>query len=307
MSISVVVISKNSKKTIVRILESVQFAKEIILVDIKSTDETVKLAKKYCSKIYEYPQDSRFVEPVRNFALEKATQDWTLVLDGDEEIPPTLATKLKDLTKLDGSQAFYLPRKNIVSGYWMQHTGWWPDYQLRFFKRGLVSWSEAIHSRPIIAAKKEAEILPAEEELAILHHNYDDTKDYLARFDRYTDIEAEQKSQILAKDFIISNSTLLQAFSDDFLRRFFQKQGYLDGARGFYMSAMQAAYQMTVQMKIFDLLGNDAALETSHPEKVLADLRRFQKDLNYWVRDLEARESKGWRKLLATFRRKFRL
>lgn len=307
MSISVVVIAKNAEKTIELVLKSVKFAEEVILVDIKSTDDTLKLAKKYTNKIYHYPEETRFVEPVRNFALEKTTKDWVLVLDADEEIPVTLAQKLQELSQNKEQQAFYLPRKNIVSGFWMQHTGWWPDYQLRFFRRGLVTWSDKIHARPIIADKKEAQILEAKEEWAILHHNYSDTKDYLARFARYTDIEAEQKYQLIGADFIISNSTLLQSFSDDFLRRFFQKQGYLDGARGFYMSIMQAAYQMTVQMKIFDKLGNAASFDKNHQDRLHADLRRFQKDLNYWINDFAVKESKGLKKMYWVLRRKLGL
>lgn len=306
MSISVVVIAKNAKNTIASVLKSVQFAEEVILVDIKSGDETTELAKKYTSRIYHYHEDTRFVEPVRNFAISKATKDWVLVLDADEEIPSTLAIKLQELSRSEDNHAFYLPRKNLVSGFWMQHTGWWPDYQLRFFRKGLVTWSDTIHGRPIIADKKEARILEAKEEWAILHHNYADTKDYLARFDRYTDIEAMQKSQLIGSDFIISSSTLLQTFSDDFLRRFFQKEGYLDGARGFYMSIMQAAYQMTVQMKIFDLLGNQANLEKDPQQLILSDLRHFQKDLNYWIDDLAVKKSKGIQKLFALLRRKLR-
>jgi hypothetical protein len=66
----------------------------------------------------------------------------------------------------------------MVSGFWMQHTGWWPDYQLRFFKKSYVSWPKKIHSQPIIKAGFVPNYLEAQEELAILHHNYKDTKDF---------------------------------------------------------------------------------------------------------------------------------
>lgn len=308
MSISVVVIAKDAEKTIVKVLKSVQFADEIILVDINSTDKTIKLADELCSKVFPYGKDSLFVEPVRNFALEKASKEWILILDADEEIPESLAKELVRISEdSNSSQIYHLSRKNIVSGYWMQHTGWWPDYQLRFFKKGLVTWSDTIHSRPLINGKNQTEFLEARGDLAILHHNYQDTRDYLARFDRYTDIEAIQKSEVVGNDFIISNSTLLQSFSDDFLRRFFQKEGYLDGARGFYLSIMQAAYQMTVQMKIFDLLGNKADLEKNHQDRLANDLHRFKKDLNYWIGDFEINQKNGIAKLFAIIRRKLSL
>lgn len=305
MSISAVVIAKNSASTIVKTLASVQFADEVILVDIKSTDQTKEKALKYCSKILDYKEDSLFVEPVRKFALAQATKDWILVLDADEEVVPSLAKELQRIDQKDLGDVYYLPRKNIFSGHWMQHTGWWPDHQLRFFKNGLVSWGEQIHAQPVIENGYKAQILPAKENLALLHHNYVDTKDYLARFDRYTDVEALQKAK--QQYFSISQSSLLQVFSDDFLRRFFAKEGYKDGVRGLYLSIMQAVYQMTVQMKIFDRLENQKNLEKNQPAQLLKDLRHFQKELNYWVRGLEVKEKRGLAKLIAIFKRKFNL
>lgn len=307
MSISVVVIAKNSADIILKTLKSVQFADEIILIDIKSTDKTKEIAKEYCTKIYDYGKDSRFVEPVRNFALEKATKDWVLVLDADEEIPQSLAKKLQEIDKENQGEVYHLPRKNMVSGAWMKYTGWWPDYQLRFFKKGLVSWGNKIHGKAQIVNGHKASILEAKEDLAILHHNYQDTKDYLLRFDRYTDIEAEQKALELADRFSISQNTLLKAFSDDWFRRYFAKEGYKDGVRGFYLSLMQAAYQMTVQMKIFDRLDQQRSLETDSQQNLVKDLRHFQKELNYWIGDLEIKQSKGLSRIWITLKRKLGL
>lgn len=307
MSISVVVIAKNAADVILKSLKSAQFADELILIDIKSSDQTKDLAKKYCSKVYDYDKDSRFVEPVRNFALKKAKKNWILVLDADEEIPPSLAEKLKEIDQKDLGDIYYLPRKNIVSGAWMKHTGWWPDYQLRFFKNGLVSWGNKIHSEAQITDGYKASVLEAKEELAILHHNYKDTKDYLLRFDRYTDIEAEQKVAEIAGQFSISQNTLLQVFSDDWLRRYFAKEGYKDGVRGFYLSLMQAVYQMTVQMKIFDHFDNQKSLEKDNQRNLIKGLRCFQKELNYWIRDVEIKQSKGFARIWMILKRKLGL
>jgi glycosyltransferase involved in cell wall biosynthesis len=307
MSISAVIIAKNAEKILPKSLSSVQFADEIILVDIQSTDSTKAIAKKYASKVYDFAKDSKFVEPVRNFALSKTSKDWILVLDADEEIPPSLAKKLQEIDQKNLGDIFYLARKNMVSKYWMQHTGWWPDYQLRFFKKGLVSWSDKIHGQAQCLDGYKANILEAKEDLAILHHNYQDTKDYLSRFDRYTDIEASQKQKALEKQFTISQNQLLQVFSDDWLRRFFAKEGYKDGVRGFYLSLMQAAYQMTVQMKIFDLLGSKQELEINNPNELKHGLRRFQKELNYWISDFEIKQAKGLSRWWMILKRKLTL
>ncbi len=307
MSISAVIIAKNAEKIIKQSLQSVQFADEIILVDINSTDQTKFIAQKYCTAIYDYGRDSKFVEPVRNFALAQAKKDWILVLDADEEIPASLATKLVEIDKNKLGEIYYLPRKNMVSKFWMKHTGWWPDYQLRFFKKGLVSWGSKIHAKPLIADGHQSNALEAKEDWAILHHNYQDTKDYLLRFDRYTDIEAEQKKAEIGDKFSISQTTLLKVFSDDWLRRYFAQEGYKDGVRGFYLSLMQAAYQMTVQMKIFDRLSNHEKLELDNQKNLIKDWRHFQKELNYWISDLELKEKKGLNRFWFSLKRKFDL
>ena len=228
-------------------------------------------------------------------------------MDADEEIPPSLAERLQEIAKNNLGDVYYLPRKNMVSGAWMRHTGWWPDYQLRFFKSGLVSWGNKIHGKAQIADGHKTSVLEAKENLAILHHNYQDTKDYLLRFDRYTDIEADQKALELKDKFFISQSALLKVFSDDWFRRYFAKEGHRDGARGFYLSLMQAVYQMTVQMKIFDRLDNQKSLEVDDQQNLIKDLRHFQKELNYWIGDLEIKQTKGLARIWMTLKRKLGL
>ena len=163
------------------------------MVDIKSKDDTIVNAKDLASKIYKFPRDSRFVEPVRNFALEKATKDWVLILDADEEISETLAKKLIELSQNTDKDAFYLARKNIVFNKWMAHTAWWPDYQLRFFRNGMITWGEKIHAQPLYKGelikkdkldifKNKIAILEKNENLAIIHHNYSDLNEYFDSF-----------------------------------------------------------------------------------------------------------------------------
>jgi (heptosyl)LPS beta-1,4-glucosyltransferase len=308
MSISAIVIAKDAEKIIEKTLKSVQFADEIILVDIKSKDDTVIKAKKLASRIYKFPKDSRFVEPVRNFALEKSNKDWILVLDADEEIPPTLAEELIKVSQNPEKEAYYLPRKNIVFKKWMQHTAWWPDYQLRFFKKGVITWSEEIHAQPLLNGKEvkreNVAILENKEDLAIIHHNYDSVKEYLERFNRYTDIEAEQKK---TENFSISATALFKTFKDDLFTRFFKREGYKDGAHGLYLSIAQGLYQMTTQMKIWGSFNNDSQLEKTSQEELINTFKEFQKELDFWIKDLEIKEKKGLAKIWAQLKRKIGL
>ena len=72
--ISVVINTLNEEKNLPRAIASVKgFADEIIVVDMKSEDNTVDIAKKVGATVYEYKRMG-YVEPARNFAINKATE-----------------------------------------------------------------------------------------------------------------------------------------------------------------------------------------------------------------------------------------
>lgn len=308
--ISAVIIAKDAFATIKAVIQSVDFADEILLIDIKSQDETPTIAKELGAKVIAYKKDSSFVEPVRNFALAQAKGEWILLLDADEEVPTSLAVKLREIAHNPPEKitAFFLPRYNIVFGEWMAHTGWWPDYQLRFFRNGAVSWQEQIHSQPLLhdkplhKQKQFLEFLPSVTALALIHHNYNGVSDYLSRLNRYTDIEATQQPK--PEGLEISSNSLLASFKDDWFRRFFAKQGYLDGPRGFYLSLMQAIYQMTTQMKLWGRLDYANQHQRQDPTSLVRDLRLFEKELHYWVSDIEIQQAKQPKKALLQLKRK---
>ena len=134
MSLSIALITLNEEANIERCLSSLKsFADEIILVDMGSTDQTLQKAKEFSAKIFTHPYTG-FVEPARNYALDKTQGDWVFLIDADEELPKTLKLLLKELIR-EKSKSFYrVPRKNIIFGRWIKHAYWWPDYQIRFFK-----------------------------------------------------------------------------------------------------------------------------------------------------------------------------
>ncbi|MCL4417363.1 MAG: glycosyltransferase family 2 protein, partial [Actinobacteria bacterium] len=136
--LSAVISAFNEEKKIEDCLKSVvHLAEEIIVVDNASTDNTSKIAKKYATKVYSQKNDPRLIDLQKNFGFEKATGDWILCLDADERITPELNEEIRGLLKNGESdtEGYYIPRKNIIFNKWIKHTGWYPDYQLRLFRR----------------------------------------------------------------------------------------------------------------------------------------------------------------------------
>lgn len=245
--ISVIVNTWNEQQNIKRCLESVKdLASEIIVVDMYSTDKTVKIAKKFGAKIF-FHKFTSYVEPARNFALRQAQGDWILILDADEEISSDLAKILQELMTHQEINFYRLPRKNIIFGKWIKHSRWWPDYVIRFFKKGSIRWSEKIHSVPL--TRGEGKDLEAKEINAIAHYNYNSINQYLERLNRYTEIQAKE---LIDNQYKFLWSDLLKKPFDEFLSRFFAGEGYKDGLHGLVLSLLQAFSELIKYLKVWE-------------------------------------------------------
>ncbi len=312
MSLSVVINTRNAATTLEGALKSVQgIADEIVVVDMLSTDETLDIARKYTTKVFSLDKDYSYVEPARNIALSKAQGSWILVLDADEELTPKLAQEIKNITHSDKvhpktSEAYRLPRCNIIFGQWLQHTGWWPDYQLRLFRSGTVTWLDEIHSTPEVQGTVAD--LPAKSDQAILHHNYQTVSQYVERLNRYTTIENQKKVGAGSSDNSLSDnpSQLLSEFFADFLRRFFAQKGYEEGMHGAGLSLLQSMYQAVSILKRWEKSGFSEERSESVSD-TMNTLHTFTKELNYWLADWHCQHTSGLTQIYWRVRRKLLL
>lgn len=277
MKISVVLGVFNEEKNIKRCLESVKWADEIVIVDDGSTDGTVEIAKKYTDKIYPHKSEG-YVEPTRNFGISKAKGDWILLVDADEEIPETLATKLQEITNTTDADFVWLPRKNIIFGKWIQNEGWWPDYNVRFFKKGAVTWSNKIHSKPEIEGQELH--LQEREEWAIIHHNYKTVSQFLEKLDRYTTIEAEEFMHSGKK---FAPSSLISSPMEEFLSRMFARKGYKDGYHGFLLSSLEAFSMQVVMAKVWEKQGFKEVENEQFLHDVQKEAKTYKGRIKYWI------------------------
>jgi glycosyltransferase involved in cell wall biosynthesis len=262
IKISAVIHTYNEEKNIERCLSSLAFVDEIVVIDMGSGDATCNIAKQFKARIYSQPYMG-FADPARNFGLQKATGEWIVVVDADEEIPATLSRYLVNLPKDSGIEFYRIPRKNIMFGKWVKHTGWWPDYQIRYFRNGAVSWTDKIHGVPLTRGRGMD--LEANENLSIVHYNYQTIEQFIERLNRY--------STISAKEIYISNQhfaypNLLEKPVKEFINRYFVWQGYKDGIHGLGLSLLQAFSESVVYLKLWEL-------ENYKEEKI--HLRDFEK------------------------------
>jgi len=154
MNISVVIITKNEEANIERCLRSVDWADEIIVLDSGSTDRTVEISQELGARV-SVTADWPGFGPQKNRALEQATGDWVLSLDADEWVTPDLREEILNvISGPEGAVGFRVPRLSSFCGRFMRHSGWWPDYVTRLFRRGAAKFSDdVVHERVIAEGK----------------------------------------------------------------------------------------------------------------------------------------------------------
>lgn len=245
--LSVVTVVWNEEKNLPKMLESVKdFADEIVIVvDEDSNDDTAKIAKKYTKQVFTHKHVG-IVEPLRNFALKKATGDWILLLDADEIVTLELGTKIQEIVKDNNCDYVLIPRKNIIFGKWITSNHWWPDYVYRLFKKDAVRWDDDIHSLPFTRGKEEK--IEALEDLALVHYNYPSVENFIEKLNRYT---TAQREILIKKGYRFLPQDLILKPFEEFIRQLFARKGYLDGIHGLALAGLQAFSEFVLYLKIW--------------------------------------------------------
>lgn len=271
---SVVISAYNEEKKIKDCLESVKWADEIILINNSSTDNTVELAKKYTSNIFTR-KNNLMLNINKNFGFTKATGDWILNLDADERVTPELKEEiLRVIHQPLTINGYFIPRKNIIFGKWIKHAGWYPDHQLRLFKKGEGKFLEK-HVHEMVQVAGETGNLKEH----IVHYNYDSTLQFLKKLIIYSPNEAEQ---LLEKGYSVDWKDAIRMPSKEFLSRFFAREGYKDGFHGLMISLLMAFYHFVIFALIWEKQGFKEIEITDFFSETEGEFKKTNKDIRYW-------------------------
>jgi len=285
--ISVVVNTLNEEKNLPRCLDSVKdLADEIVVVDMYSNDKTAEIARQYQASLF-FHKKTGYVEPARNFAINKAKGRWILILDADEKIYRNLSRRLKKIAQKETRfDCVLIPRKNIIFGKWMKNSRWWPDYLPRFFKKGKINWPKQIHKQPDLSGRM-IYTLPDSEKFSIVHYNYDGLEQFLRRGEKYAQVQAIEL--IKEKSYKFSSKDLLLKPLEEFLSRFFSGEAYKDGVHGLALSLLQAWVVLLVYLKVWEMKKYEQKnLERS---KIKETFREMVYQLEYWRDDFLVKNS----------------
>jgi glycosyltransferase involved in cell wall biosynthesis len=281
--ISVVISAFNEEKSIARCLSSVSFANECIVIDNQSSDKTASVAKSLGAKVYS-KANLLMLNINKNYGFSKASGDWILNLDADEEIPVALAKEIIEIIRKNPKEVgFWIKRKNFSFGKWIRYGLWCPDRQIRLFRRNKGQFP-CLHIHEYI--KVDGEVGELRE--PYVHYNYETIHQYLMKIDRASSSEA-----IFLKDtqYQLSWYDAIRFPVSDFLKIYFAQQGYKDGLHGLVLALFQAFYSFSVFAKLWEMEGfTDREIKPGYAVK---ELEKNGKEMKFWLLSTKISETKN--------------
>jgi len=239
--ITVVVLTKNEESNIERCLKSISWSDEIVVVDDQSTDLTVKIAEDFGAKVYQRKLEGDFASQ-RNFALQKAVEEWVLFVDADEEVPEGLRQEIinaiKDPKAVNG---FYLKRKDYFLGKWLGYGETASVRLLRLGRKGAGEWQGKVDEIWEIRGTKKTLRTP------LLHYPHPTLTQFLESINERSTLNArrfyEEGKRVSFFDWL---KPCLKFFQNYFLRL-----GFLDGVYGFVFAVLMSFHSFLVRGKLY--------------------------------------------------------
>jgi len=247
--LSVTVITRNEEANLGRVLESVAWADDIVVVDSGSTDRTVEVARRFTDRVFvrEWPGYSA----QKNHAATLTRHDWVLSLDADERVTPALADEIRArLAEEPPEKGYRIPRVTWHLGRWIRSTDWYPDFQLRLYDRRVGRWVER-HVHESVSVEGRPGTLRGE----IEHYAYRDLAHHFETMQRYTDLAARQMGEEGRRTGLVGLAVHPPLA---FLRNYVLRGGFKDGVPGLIVSGMNAFYVFLKLAKLWELQRTNA-------------------------------------------------
>jgi len=228
--LSAIIITLNEAANIEDCLRHLAFCDERIVVDCGSTDDTVALAKKEGAVVAHHAFEGFGAQ--KNYALSLATGDWVLSVDADERVTPALATEIAAAVATGKADGYHVPRLSSFCGREIWHSGWYPDYVLRLFRREKARFSDhLVHERVIC----DGRVLRLSNHL--LHDTMPGLEDALIRINRYSSAGAKELAASGRRVSFMSG--ILHGWWR-FMTHYVFRAGFLDGREGFLLAVAGA-------------------------------------------------------------------
>lgn len=230
-TLGVAIITHNAATRLAECLQSVAFADQIVVIDGGSTDDTVAIAQTHGARVLTQ-RDWPGFGPQKNRALDALSTDWVLSIDADEIVSAELAASIRSTLTAPAADVYAVDRLSSFCGQWIHHSGWYPDWIPRLFKRGAARFSDdLVHERLVFDTP--AQRLTGK----LMHYSYEDFETVLRKLDTYSTAGAQQRHAAGQRSSI---GKALGRGAWAFVRTYLLRRGFLDGRAGFMIAVFNA-------------------------------------------------------------------
>ena len=244
--ISVAIITFNEEQKIERSLTSIKkIADEIVIIDSFSTDETENICSQYTDLFFSAKWKG--YRKQKQLAVEHCSHDWVLSLDADEVLSKELIRELDIWKNQSDTQisGHYFPRLTFFMGRWMKHTSWYPDWQLRLFRKSRGEWAGGrVHESVKLFGDTSKFHNPIE------HYSYADINEYLTQMQNFSTLAAADYFEAGEKS---SPYKLILYPLVEFLKNYFLQRGFQDGFPGLVVSILSSTSVFFKFLKLWEL------------------------------------------------------
>ena len=249
MKISATIITFNEADNVRAACESVSWADEVLVVDSESTDGTREIAADCGARVINRPWPGFAAQ--KQFAADEAKHDWILSLDADERVSDELRTSIEALKSLPSEQladGYVMARRSFYQGRWIRGGGWYPDRQLRLYRKSRGRWQDRrIHE----SVKMDSDARVAQLNGDILHYSVTSAAHHHRMIgERYAPLAAQQMFDEGRRASLFSIGA---AAPSAFLRSYVLKAGFRDGLAGLSIASFAAHHAFLKQLMLWEL------------------------------------------------------
>ena len=248
--LSVIIITKNEGENIRACIESVNWADEIIVVDSGSSDATVEICRELGAQVHQHDWPGFGMQ--KNRALSYANHEWVFSIDADERVTSELRAQLINAMEDGNKNGYYVPRLSQFCGRFIRHSGWYPDYVLRLFRRTKGRFSDDIVHEHVILDGDTGKLTSP-----LLHYSYLNQADVQRKTEQYAKAGALQMLK-KGKKATILDAPLRAGWA--FIRTYLLRMGFLDGIAGIHVAMMNTRTTYLKYKQLRTLRLTEAAL-----------------------------------------------
>lgn len=280
-NIEFLILTKNEEINLPHTLEALlPWADRVHIVDSESTDSTIAIAEsfneRFPGKVNVVVQPWLGYAKQKNWALDNLPieSDWVFIVDADEIVLPELRDELLAVAAKPADEVseagFYINRYFIFLGKRIRHCGYYPSWNLRFFKRGQARYEEReVHEHMLVDGAEG--YLKGHME----HNDRRGLEVYMAKHNHYSTLEAKEIYAVTTGAAAQSEHLDARLFGNNLQRRrwikhvlypklpakwlfrflwmYVLKLGFFDGVTGLRFCLFISAYELLIGLKLIEL------------------------------------------------------